>query len=136
LLKESPARTWKQFARDGALSTLAKMRFDLLKAARTKSKVTYGELMKKYHLSRGRPLIEAIGEIDREEIEQGAPGFAAIIVRRDTGFPGGGYFCDDDLPSGLRRYNRSRTDPKLTPAEKAYVFRQQNRIWAHYTKSR
>ncbi len=124
------------FARDGALSTLAKIRIDLLKAARTKSKVTYGELMKKYHLSRGRALIQAIGEIDVEEYGRGAPGFAAIIVRRDTGFPGGGYFCDDDLPPRLKRNNRSRTDPRLSPAEKDYVLGQQKRIWAHYTKTR
>lgn len=118
------------------MATLSKMRIDLVKAARAKSKVTYGELMKRYHLSRGRPLIRAIGQIDMQEYARGAPGFAAIIVRRDTGFPGGGYFCDDDLPPGLRRTSRTRTDPKLTPAEKAYVFRQQKRIWAHYTKSR
>lgn len=116
--------------------TLAKIRNDLLKAARAKSKVTYGELMKKYHLSRGRALIQAIGEIDVEEYERGEPGFAAIIVRRDTGFPGGGYFCDDDLPPGLKRNNRSRTDPRLSPAEKDYVLGQQKRIWAHYTKTR
>ncbi|HEV2226588.1 MAG TPA: hypothetical protein VGR56_07280 [Nitrososphaerales archaeon] len=117
------------------MSTLGKMRIDLLRAARAKSKVTYGELMKRYHLSRGRPLIQAIGQIDLKEYERGAPGFAAIIVRRDTGFPGGGYFCDDDLPPGLRRNSASRTDPKLTPAEKAYVLRQQKIIWAHYTKT-
>jgi hypothetical protein len=118
------------------LSMLSKMRSDLLRAARARSKVTYGELMGKYHLSRGRPLIQAIGEIDLREYEQGAPGFAAIIVRRDTGFPGGGYFCDDDLPAGLRRKGRSRTDARLSPAEKDYVLGQQKRIWAHYTKSR
>lgn len=117
------------------MSTLAKMRIDLLKAARAKSKVTYGELMKRYHLSRGRPLIQAIGQIDMMEYERGAPGFAAIIVRRDTGFPGGGYFCDDDLPPGLRRKSRSRTDPRLTLEEKDYVLEQQKRIWAHYTKT-
>ncbi|HEV2138442.1 MAG TPA: hypothetical protein VGR53_06340 [Nitrososphaerales archaeon] len=118
------------------MSTLTKMRIDLLKAARAKSKVTYGELMKRYHLSRGRPLIQAIGQIDMLEYERGAPGFAAIIVRRDTGFPGGGYFCDDGLPPGLRRNSRSRNDPRLTLAEKDYVLEQQERIWAHYTKTR
>jgi hypothetical protein len=118
------------------LSTLAKMRFELLKAARSKSVVTYGELMKKYHLSRGRPLVKAIGELDSQEYERGSPGFAAIIVRRDTGFPGGGYFCDDDLPPALRRSNRRRTDPKLSQAEKDYVIGEQKRVWAHYAKER
>jgi hypothetical protein len=115
---------------------VSKMRGDLLKAARARDKVTYGDLMKKYHLSRGRPLIEAIGEIDHQEYEQGAPGFAAIIVRRDTGFPGGGYFCDDELPATLRRSSRGRNDPRLSPAEKDYVLGQQKKIWGHYAKAR
>jgi hypothetical protein len=118
------------------LSTLSKMRGDLLRAARAQDKVTYGEMMKKYHLSRGRPLTEAIGEIDHHEYDEGAPGFAAIIVRNDTGFPGGGYFCDDELPATLRRNSRGRNDPKLTSAEKDYVLWQQRKIWAHYTKAR
>jgi hypothetical protein len=117
------------------LPMLSKMRGDLQRAARSRSKVTYGELMRKYHLSRGRALINAIGKIDLKEYEEGAPGFAAIIVRRDTGFPGGGYFCDDDLPPGLKRNDRSHTDPRLSPAEKNYVLGQQRRIWAHYAKA-
>ena len=76
----------------------------------------------------------AIGMIDRPEVERGAPGFAAIIVRKDTGYPGGGYFCDDDLPARLRNPKEKSTDPRLSPAQKEYILRRQKEIWDHYGK--
>jgi len=88
--------------------------------------------MKNYGLSRGRVLSKVIGQIDRLEYTRGAPGFAAIVVRKDTGFPGGGYFCDDDLPAGLSRSRERSTDPRLAPPERDYVLEQQKRIWAFY----
>jgi len=97
--------------------------------------MTYGELMRRHQLSRGRPLTKAIGEIDSRELAQGAPGFAAIVVRKDTGFPGGGYFCDDELPPHLRRSKERRTDPRLSSAEKDHILRQQKKIWNHYRKT-
>jgi len=105
---------------------------DLLAAARGHMLVTYGELMKKHHLSRGRRLSQTIGEIDRVESENGMPGFAAIIVRKDTGFPGGGYFCDSELPPPLRRRRSDASDPRLSAVEIRYLKRQQHRIWACY----
>jgi len=115
---------------------LAEMRDDLLKAARKGSTITYGELMRRHNLSRGRPLTAAIGAVDRPELARGAPGFAAIIVRKDTGFPGGGYFCDDELPPSLRRSRGRSTDPKLSSAEKDYIIKQQKKIWSFYRKTR
>src|SRR2546428_7473890 len=79
----------------------------LLKAARNRRTVTYGSLMKKFHLSRGAPrgggVVGVLGGVDRRETEKGAPGFAAIVVRKDTRYPGGGFFCWDGVPSALRR---------------------------------
>jgi hypothetical protein len=112
------------------------MRRELVKAARNRGKVTYGRLMKDFHLSRGLPLTRAIAAVDVREYELGAPGFAAIIVRKDTGFPGGGYFCDQDLPRRLRRPSERSGDPRLSPAEQEHVLKQQGRIWAHYGKTR
>jgi len=94
--------------------------------------MTYGRLMKRHHLSRGRKLSQTIGEIDRAEYEMGAPGFASIVVRKDTGLPGGGYFCDPELPPGLRRPRLRSSDPKLSPAEISYVRQQQLKVWRHY----
>jgi hypothetical protein len=108
------------------------MRGILLEAARSNKTVTYGHLMRTLGISRGRPLARAISEADRQEYESGRPGFAAIIVRKDTGFPGGGYFCDDDLPSGLRRRNEERSDPRLSLKERKYVTAQQKVVWRQY----
>jgi hypothetical protein len=117
-------------------SKLDAMREDLVRAARSRSTITYGVLMQRHGLSRGRPLTAAIGTIDRMELERGAPGFAALIVRRDTGYPGGGYFCDDDLPADLRNPKEKSTDPRLSLAQKKYVLRRQKEVWDHYGKSK
>ena len=64
-------------------------RDEVVRAAGQGETVTYGRLMRLLKVSRGRPLSNLIGELDEAEYSKGAPGFAAIIVRKDTGFPGG-----------------------------------------------
>jgi len=113
-------------------STVQEFRKELLKAAREGRTVTYGLLMKKFKLSRGRRISALLGEVDRAECLAGAPGFAAIVVRKDTGHPGGGYFCDDGLPPSLRRPAVRCTDPKLSADEKEHVRKQQGKIWEYY----
>jgi hypothetical protein len=111
---------------------------ELLRAATSRSTVTYGHLMKKFRISRGHPrgagIVGVIGGIDRHECEKGGPGFAAIVVRKDTGFPGGGYFCYDDIPERLRRLKGQGTNPRLSRAEREYVEGQQRKIWKYYEK--
>ena len=107
----------------------------LLRAARARTTVTYGQLMKSFRLSRGRQLSQVIGEVDRVEYDKGSPGFAAIIVRKDTGFPGGGYFCDDRLHFELMRSKDRSTDPSLSVREKRHVLKQQRRIWKYYSQN-
>ena len=114
-------------------SGIEDLRRELVKAARSRGTVNYGQLMKILGISRGRPLFDAIVEVDKAEYARGAPGFAAIIVRKDTGFPGGGFFCDDDLPSSLRRPFSRASDPKLSAAEMNYVKVAQNKIWDYYS---
>ena len=111
------------------------LRQELLRAARARGTLTYGQLMKIMGISRGRPLFDAIVAVDRDEYSRGAPGFAAIIVRRDTGFPGGGFFCDDGLPSSLRRPFTKASDPKLSAAEMNYVKEAQRKIWEYYSNN-
>ena len=116
-------------------SGIENLRQELLRAARARGTLTYGELMRILGISRGRPLFEAISAVDRDEYRRGAPGFAAIIVRKDTGFPGGGFFCDDDLPESLRRPFARANDPKLSAAEMNYIKEAQRRIWDYYSGS-
>lgn len=114
-------------------SGIDELRKELKRAARAHGTLTYGELMKIMGISRGAPLFEAIVAVDKDEYARGAPGFAAIIVRKDTGYPGGGFFCDDGLPAELRRPFAKASDPKLSAAEMNYVKEAQRRIWDYYS---
>ena len=109
------------------------LRAELIRAARARGTLTYGQLMKIMGISRGRPLWESIVEVDKAEYSKGAPGFAAIIVRKDTGYPGGGFFCDDGLPPSLRRPFEKASDPRLSAAEMNYVKEAQRKIWDYYS---
>ena len=112
------------------------MRRELLRAAVSRRTVTYGELMRKFNLGRGdagRGVVAVLGEVDAAEYAAGAPGFAALVVRKDTGYPGGGYFCWDDVPVVLRRPPDRRQDPELSDSEKKYIREQQERIWSYYS---
>jgi len=112
------------------------VRRELLRAARERRTVTYGYLMRRFRLSRGAPggggVVGVVGEVDRSEARRGAPGFAAIVVRKDTGYPGGGFFCWDGVPPALRRAKREGPNPRLSDAEKRYVRALQEEIWSHY----
>jgi len=109
------------------------LRRELLRTVKARGTLAYGELMRILGISRGRPLFEAISAVDRDEYRRGAPGFAAIIVRKDTGFPGGGFFCDDSLPPSLRRPFSRANDPRLSAAEINYVKEEQKKIWDYYS---
>jgi hypothetical protein len=112
------------------------VRRELLRAANDHRTVAYGFLMRKFRMSRGAPggkgIVGVIGEIDRFEARKGAPGFAAIVVRKDTGYPGGGFFTWDGIPSGLRRPKREGSNPRLSNAEKVYVRNLQKETWSYY----
>lgn len=107
----------------------------LLKTAVEHKTITYGSLMRKFGLTRGRGvrgIVRIIGEVDEYESRRGAPGFGAIIVRKDTGFPGGGYFCYDGLPPGLRRSPGQGANPRLSRAEKEHIMKERETIWRYY----
>lgn len=114
------------------------VRRELLRAAADRRTVTYGFLMRKFRISRGAPhgkgIVGVIGEIDRHEARRKAPGFAAIVVRKDTGYPGGGFFCWDGIPPALMRAKREGLNPKMSDAEKKYVRGLQEGIWGFYQK--
>jgi len=115
------------------------IRNELVHAAIERKTVTYGYLMKKFGLTRGDPagegVVAVVGKIDREERQKGAPGFAAIVVRQDTGYPGGGFFCWEDIPSTLKRKKSEGLNPKLSEAEKKYVRELQEEIWNYYQEN-
>jgi len=101
------------------------MRRVLVEAAVGRKTVTYGHLMKKFGVSRGsgrgNTVVGSLDEIDRVERAAGAPGFAAIVVRKDTGYPGQGFFAGE-----------RKSGSRLTPEEKEYADREKERIWSYY----
>lgn len=115
-------------------SVVEGIRKTLLRAACRGETVTYGTLMRRFGLSRGKALTGMIAKVDRREYACGAPGFAAIIVRKDTGYPGGGYFCDDSLPPKLRRPGSRASDPRLSEGERSHISRQRAEIWGYYRR--
>jgi hypothetical protein len=117
-------------------SFLKSARSVLLKAATHRRTITYGALMRRFGLSRGRPLTATISAVDLQEHAIKAPGFAAIVVRKDTGYPGGGYFCDSTLPSRLRRPKSRSGDPRLSPTERSHIRRKQEEIWSYYSRAK
>ena len=70
----------------------------------------------------------------QKEYEKGAPGFAAIVVRKDTGYPGGGFFCWEDIPTELRRPKGEGRNYSLSEEERRYVDREREKIWNYYQK--
>jgi hypothetical protein len=116
------------------------VREELLAAAEARKTVTYGLLMRKFKISRGHPagmgIVGVISAIDRVESEREAPGFAALVVRKDTGYPGGGYFCYDDLPLSLRRPKSQSAMPRLSEAEKRFITEQREKIWRYYSEKK
>jgi hypothetical protein len=107
---------------------LEEMRRVLVEAAFERKTVTYGQLMKRFGLSRGsgpgNTVVGALDEIDRAERAAAAPGFAAIVVRKDTGYPGHGFFA-----RGRKGGSRLTTD------EKDYADREKERIWSYYRQT-
>ena len=111
------------------------MKWELQRAALARRKVTYGYLMKRFGLTRGgqgRSVVSVLGEIDEAESMAGRPGFAAIVVRGDTGYPGGGFFCWQGVPVHLRVPRERANDPRLSPDQIRYVKEQQEAVWTYY----
>jgi hypothetical protein len=112
------------------------VRRELLEAALARRTVTYGALMAKFGFTRGgtsgESVVAALDEIDRDEHLRGGPGFAAIVVRKDTGYPGGGFFCWKDTPAHVRRPQDQSQNPKLSQLEKDYIRERQEEIWRYY----
>ena len=103
--------------------------------ARKGTTVTYGDLMKRYHISRGRThgIAEVLWLVSEREAclvgpSHDPPHFiSAVVVRAGTGYPSGGFFGLEGIPPDLQRAERSYGDPALSPQEMRYV----QRVWEH-----
>lgn len=82
-----------------------KVRERLVRAARARELVHYGELARMLGIDMDNPHFGAqvgrvLGEISTEEVANGRPMLSAIVVSRDTMLPGHGFY---DLGKQLRQ---------------------------------
>ena len=87
------------------------MRDILVGVARTCSTITYSELasaMRTAHMHQRAPLFhKLIRDMDRDERRAGRPSLAALVVRKDSGIPGQGFF------SGVNTAEGDSFDPEV-----------------------
>jgi hypothetical protein len=83
-----------------------KMRNDvrrrILEFARKEGMLTYGQLMREFHLARGRHIANVLGIISEYEAENGRPYLSSIVTRADTGKPSPDFW-------GIKGISKSRT---------------------------
>lgn len=120
------------------------VRRKLIQVAKSGKTVTYGELMRKFHVSRGgrTPGIGigyVVGTISEYEDSKGRPLLSAIVVRSGSvrricphGSPGGGFFGLPAIPAELRRPEPERSNPVLTDGELRFVRVEQDKIWRYW----
>jgi len=68
--------------------------------ARHRGLVAYGELMRDFHIARGKQIGQVLGEISESEHDQGRPFLSAIVVNKGTLIPSDGFW-------GVRGVSRS-----------------------------
>ncbi len=91
--------------------------------------MTYGELMSRFHVSRGRThgIAELLWRISEREacsvgLSHDPPHFiSAVVVRSISGYPSGGFFGLAGIPPELERSERMYGNPSLSDDEKRYV---------------
>lgn len=76
------------------------MRALMIEAARARQTITYSELCRSLHTARlhyhSTLLVKLLNEIGRVEVEAGRGVLPAVVVTKQTGIPGGGYFAGMD----------------------------------------
>lgn len=78
------------------------MRTLMIEAARARETMTYAELCMRLQTARvhyhSSFLVHMLDEIGREEMAAGRGALPAVVVRKDSGIPGGGYFRETAHP--------------------------------------
>lgn len=80
------------------------MRGILIGLARIGSTISYSELaavIQTAHLHHRAPYFyKLIADLDADETAAGRPSLAALVVRKDSGIPGGGFYADAPVIEG------------------------------------
>jgi hypothetical protein len=82
----------------------AEMRAILINQARQRATITYSSLaasMQTVHMHHRAPYFhKLLRDMDADEVRDGRPSLAALVVRKDTGIPGSGFFTEAPFVAG------------------------------------
>ncbi|MBC8100598.1 MAG: hypothetical protein H7Y11_14240 [Armatimonadetes bacterium] len=87
----------------------ADMRTLLIETARQQRTVTYSALAAQLSLHHRAPAFHhLIRAVDADETAAGRPSLAALVVRKDTGIPGAGFYAGAPMPPGGAAFDPER----------------------------
>ena len=114
------------------------VRKKLTEVAKRRDTITYGELMREFHISR-RVIGDVVGEVSEYEYKKGRPFISAIVVQTNSatriypkGMPGGGFLGISDLPSYIRRLDKSKYGDPLNSKEQEFISKEQSKVWNYW----
>jgi hypothetical protein len=99
----------------------------LLRAAQRGRTVMYGSIMRACGIPRGqithngKAIGDVVGAISEWTWESWGVYLSSIVVDKNTGFPGGGFFGLTGIPSKLKRNPAQWAENKLSDEEKAFI---------------
>jgi hypothetical protein len=110
----------------------------IVESAKRGRTITYGEIMRKCRIPRGQPthngkaIGDVVGRISEWTWETSGIYLSAIVVHKDTGYPGGGFFGLSGIPAKFARDEAGWGDRRLTPGEKSFLSKRQQEVltWA------
>lgn len=108
----------------------------IVKAAKQGRIITYGEIMRKCRIPRGQPthngkaIGDVVGRISEWTWENWGVYLSAIVVHKNTGYPGGGFFGLPGIPGEFARDEAGWADQRLTADEKAFLGKRQQEAFA------
>jgi hypothetical protein len=118
----------------------ASLRKDVIRlvweSARLGRPITYGEIMRKCHVPRGQPVRngkaigDVVGLISEWTWERWGVYLSAIVVHKNSAYPGGGFFGLPGIPAKLARDEAGWADQRLTADEKIFLRSSQREVFA------
>jgi hypothetical protein len=105
-------------------------------SAKREHPITYGEIMRECHIPRGQPVRngkaigDVVGKISEWTSDEWRVYLSAIVVHKNTSYPGGGFFGLKRIPSRLVREEAKWADQRLNADEKTFVRNCQQKVFA------
>ena len=95
--------------------------------------VTYSILQSDLHLPR-QDTGEILGEVSNREHKDGRPRLSALVVRKDTGLPGVGFFGLDGVPPQIRWPQEKEVSAEVTEKRASFALEERKRVFDYWQK--